>query len=153
MNTDDKLSDVFDVEPIKRTNVVTYDATLIPSSDNMIENDYERIRANLYGLLQQGQDALNHALDVAKESEHPRAFEVVSGLMKDVADINHKLMDLHKKKVALDTASEKKDTTDQPAAANNTAIFVGSTNDLNKVLENLRKGNNNGITKVSNTDV
>lgn len=144
MNSNDKLSEVFDVEPIvvdeRKTEIITRDGEIIPSSNNIIQTDYERTRSNLYELLQTGQEALNHALEVAKQSEHPRAFEVVSGLMKDVADINYKLMDLHKKKLAIET---QQGTSKQPdeAPVNNTAIFVGSTSELSKMLENLRKGN------------
>lgn len=144
MSLDDKLSQVFDVEPIvieeKNTNVITRDGEIILSSDNIIETDYEITRSNLYNLLQTGQEALNRALEVAKQSEHPRAFEVVSGLMKDVADVNHKLMDLHKKKLALEAQKGTPPKQDE-VPVSNTAIFVGSTSELSKMLDNLRKGN------------
>lgn len=143
MNTDDKLSEVFDVEPYvvseNNTEIITSDGEIISKSTNAVESDFERTRSNLHALLQQGQDALNHALSVAKQSEHPRAFEVVSGLMKDIADINSKLMDLHKKKQAMELAAGQPAKGPEGNVTNN-AIFVGSTSELSKMLDDLRKG-------------
>src|SRR6056300_612679 len=142
MNTDDKLSKVFDVEPMDKTDIIKKDGTVLPAkSEKMEENinfDYDRSRDNLHGLLVQGQDALMNALEIAKQSEHPRAFEVVGNLIKQLADVNEQLLNLHDKKQKLDNpkSSEKKEGT-----TNNNAIFVGSTNELNKLLDNL---NNKG---------
>lgn len=142
MNTDDKLSQIFDVEPIvideANTEIITADGEVIPPQNNQLESDYELTRANLYTLLQQGQDALNHALEVAKQSEHPRAFEVVSGLMKDIADINHKLLDIHKKKQAIQNPPASKQAGSTPSVTNN-AIFLGNTAELSKLLGDMRK--------------
>ena len=103
--------------------------------NDQLDDDYETTRSNLHTILQQGQDALYHALEVAKASEHPRAFEVVGGLMKHLSDINTQLLDLHKKKQSIEapTKEERKSVT-------NNAIFVGSTNELSKMLNDLRKG-------------
>lgn len=140
MNIDDKLSEVFDVEPIPVAQPVVQQP-LVTSSINTqaLDDDYETTRTNLHHLLTQGQDALFHALAVAKNSEHPRAFEVVGGLMKHVADINHQLLDLHKKRQQIEIASEKKNGGSETNVTNN-AIFVGSTNELSKMLNDLRKG-------------
>jgi hypothetical protein len=140
MNIDDKLSQVFDVEPIPVAQPVVQQP-LVTSSINTqaLDDDYETTRTNLHSLLTQGQDALFHALAVAKNSEHPRAFEVVGGLMKHVADINHQLLDLHKKRQQIEIASEKKNGGSETNVTNN-AIFVGSTNELSKMLNDLRKG-------------
>lgn len=140
MNIDDKLSEVFDVEPIPVAQPVVQQP-LVTSSINTqaLDDDYETTRTNLHSLLTQGQDALFHALAVAKNSEHPRAFEVVGGLMKHVADINHQLLDLHKKRQQIEIASEKKNGGSETNVTNN-AIFVGSTNELSKMLNDLRKG-------------
>ena len=143
MSTDDNLSKVFDVEPMDKTEVIKKDGSVLPpKSKKMEENidfDYDRSRDNLHGLLVQGQDALMNALEIAKQSEHPRAFEVVGNLIKQLADVNEQLLDLHDKKQKLDNpkGSEKKES----GTTNNNAIFVGSTNELNKLLDNL---NNKG---------
>lgn len=134
MNTDDKLSRIFDVEPIGKTEVITQNAIAI--KNEAFDHDYETTRSNLHSILSQGQDALFHALEVAKQSEHPRAFEVVGGLMKHLSDINHQLLDLHKKKQNLE--SNKDDS--EKANVTNNAIFVGSTTELSKMLEDIRKG-------------
>lgn len=139
--TDDKLSEVFDVEPIgetRKTEIITADGEILPLSETTVDHDFEQTRANLHSILQQGREALEHALSVAKQSEHPRAFEVVGGLMKHLSDINAQLLDLHKKKHALDNpkGSEKSEATN----VTNNAIFVGSTTDLSKMLDDLRKG-------------
>ena len=141
MTTDHKLSEVFDVEPFDetKTDIITREGQVIVPKDQAVDHDYEATRNNLHTLLQQGQDALAHALAVAKQSEHPRAFEVVSGLMKDLADVNGKLMDLHKKKQALDTPKGSEQSGDTKNVTNN-AIFVGSTSELSKMLDDLRKG-------------
>jgi hypothetical protein len=133
MNIDDKLSQVFEIEPIIKSEVITQPDVVLPKNDKL-ESDYETTRANLHTLLIQGQDALNHALEVAKASEHPRAFEVVGGLMKHVADINTQLLDLHKKKQSIEAPDKKTQST------TNNSIFVGSTADLSKMLNDLRKG-------------
>jgi len=131
---DDKLSQVFDVTPIGNTEVFPQVAARQIKNDQL-DDDYETTRSNLHTILQQGQDALYHALEVAKASEHPRAFEVVGGLMKHLSDINTQLLDLHKKKQSIEapTKEERKSVT-------NNAIFVGSTNELSKMLNDLRKG-------------
>ncbi len=134
MIIDDKLSQVFDVTPIGNTEVLPQVAPRQIKNDQL-DDDYETTRSNLHTILQQGQDALYHALEVAKASEHPRAFEVVGGLMKHLSDINTQLLDLHKKKQSIEapTKEERKSVT-------NNAIFVGSTNELSKMLNDLRKG-------------
>lgn len=144
MKIDETLSDVFDVEPmnvdVQTGEIITVDNEVIPPQNDKIENDYENTRNNLYNLLNQGQDALMHALSVAKQSEHPRAFEVVGNLMTQLADVNEKLMKLHEKKQKLD-APAKGEENKSKQVTNNNAIFVGSTTELNKMLSNLNKGN------------
>ena len=137
MKIDDNLSEIFNMTPIERANnqvVIAETGEIIESKETKVESDYDRTRNNLHNLLAQGQQALNHALEVAKQSEHPRAFEVVGNLMKQVADINTQLMDLHQQKQKLDGPKETaKNVT-------NNAIFVGSTSELNKLIEKMNKG-------------
>jgi curli biogenesis system outer membrane secretion channel CsgG len=138
MKIDDNLSQVFNMEPIEKITGEIVDSStgeIIESADAKIESDYDKTRANLLELLSKGQQALTHALDVAKSSEHPRAFEVVGNLMKQVADINTQLMDLHQQKQKLDAPKEA-----AAKSVTNNAIFVGSTSELNKLIEKMNKG-------------
>ena len=129
-----KLNDAFNIETATEV-ITTKGEVIVPNHDSTnknIEYDYEKSRSNLHTLLAQGQDALFHALEVAKSSEHPRAFEVVGGLMKQLADVNHQLLDLSEKKQKL---LDKKEAEESPKqVTNNNAIFVGSTAELSKML-------------------
>lgn len=140
MKIDGKLSEVFDTVKIeKKTEVEVLDSTgnTLTPVNQKIEDDYSVARDNLRVLLQQGQLALTDALEVAKQSEHPRAFEVVGNLMKQLADVNQQLLDLHQQKQKLD-APAKAEASKQ--VTNNNAIFVGSTAELNKLIKNMTKG-------------
>lgn len=143
MKIDETLSDVFDIEPmeVKSGELITTTGEVVVPKDEKIEYDYEKTRNNLHGLLQSGQDALMHALEVAKSSEHPRAFEVVGNLMKQLSDVNAQLLDLHEKKQKLDIPKTKQEEVNgSKQVTNNNAIFVGSTAELNKMLQNMNKG-------------
>lgn len=98
------------------------------------EEDYQYTRAELYRLIDQGQEAVQGALEVAQESGHPRAYEVATNAMKQVADMTDKLMDLQKKVKDLD--EEKKG----PKNVTNNAMFVGSTAELQKMLKQMNGG-------------
>ena len=98
------------------------------------EKDYEYTRGQLYSLIDQGQEAVRDALEVAQESGHPRAFEVATNAMKQVADMTDKLMDLQKKVEDLD--EEKRG----PSKVTNNAMFVGSTAELQKMLKQMNGG-------------
>ena len=98
------------------------------------EKDYEYTRGELYRLIDQGQEAVQGALEVAQESGHPRAYEVATNAMKQVADMTDKLMDLQKKVKDLD--EEKRG----PKSVTNNAMFVGSTSELQKMLKQMGGG-------------
>lgn len=138
MNIDENLSKVFDVEPIEKVQAELVIPAEQSNINHALENDFETSRSNLHSLLQQGQDALYHALEVAKQSEHPRAFEVVGGLVKHLADVNGQLLDLHKKKTTIESPGKKE--SGSGSVTNNNAIFVGSTSELSKMLGDLKKG-------------
>ena len=91
--------------------------------------DYEYSRAQLYNLVEKGQEAINGILDVCQDSQHPRAYEVAGQLIKSVADTTDKLIDLQKKMVDLD-----KPTGTGPKTVNN-SVFIGSTADLQKIIK------------------
>ena len=95
-----------------------------------ITKDYEYTRGNLYSIIEKGQEAINGILELAQESEMPRAYEVAGQLIKSVSDATDKLMDLQKK---LKDVNEEKETKG-PTTVNN-ALFVGSTADLQKLLK------------------
>ena len=136
-----KLNDIFNIENVEPSTEDIVD--IVPVNDTdvrtemMIETDYDQTRRNLNDILIKGKDALEAALNVAIESEHPRAFEVVGGLMKQLSDINHQLIDLHAKRAKLETKPET--DTNKASVVNNT-MFVGSTTELTKMIENMRKG-------------
>lgn len=137
------LDETFNVDPVSvpTTELITRDGEVIVPHDTKVEQnvdyDYEKTRGNLHSLLQQGQEALMHALEIAKQSEHPRAFEVVGGLMKQLADINGQLLDLTEKRQKL--LDKKPAANEQPHVTNN-AIFVGSTHDLNNMIKKMTGG-------------
>ena len=99
--------------------------------------DYEYTRGNLYSIIEKGQEAINGILELAQESEMPRAYEVAGQLIKNVADATDKLLDLQKK--LKDVEAEEK--VKGPSTVNN-ALFVGSTADLAKMLKDGLKEDN-----------
>lgn len=106
------------------------------ASRNELEKDYEYTRGTLQELIEQGREAIGDALLVAQNSEHPRAFEVVGGLIKNVSDVADKLIDLQKK--MKDIENGESDNQKTPQNITNNAVFVGSTTDLfEKVLKNI----------------
>jgi hypothetical protein len=102
-----------------------------PPEEKNIDNDYKYSRDTYYELVEKGKQSLELMIEVARESEHPRAFEVLSGMMKNISDVNDRLMDLNKKKKEID----KKDDIKKVANTTNN-LFVGSTTELQKLLKN-----------------
>ncbi len=96
-----------------------------------IEKDYEYTRGNLYSIIEKGQEAINGILELAQDSEMPRAYEVAGQLIKSVSDATDKLMDLQKKVKDVNEDAPQKG----PNTVNN-ALFVGSTTELAKLLKN-----------------
>lgn len=139
MKIDDRLSDVFGTQSMSEiANAKVIDAEtgeIIQPNSDKIQNDYDKSRENFHEILAKGHEALSHALEVAKQSEHPRAFEVVGNLVAQLADVNKKLMDLHQQKAKLDAPKEAAN-----AKVTNNAIFVGSTAELTKMIKNMNKG-------------
>lgn len=116
-------SDIVEKKPIKKPEIVK-------SKDDDIEKDYIYSRANLYSLIEKGQEAINGIMEVAGEGGSPRAYEVAGQLIKSVADTTDKLIDLQKK--LKDVEDETKRTTNN---VTNNAVFVGSTSELQKMLK------------------
>jgi len=99
-------------------------------NDDNADNDFEYSRQIYHDLLAKGSEALEDMMEVARATEHPRAFEVLSGMMKNMGDINGSLMDLHKKKKDYHKEDKPKEIPNQ--TTNN--VFVGSTSDLQRML-------------------
>ena len=102
-----------------------------PPEEKNVDNDYKYSRDTYYELVEKGKQSLELMIEVARESEHPRAFEVLSGMIKNISDVNDRLMDLNKKKKDLDRKEEIKNIAN---TTNN--LFVGSTAELQKLLKN-----------------
>lgn len=137
--TNHSLSNVFDVEAVEVTDTsLPVVQTVQQREEEDIKDDFELTKSNLKSLLAQGESALEHAIEVAKSSEHPRAFEVVSNMIKQLADVNEQLLNLYNKKKQLEKV-EDKNQANSAQTINNTAVFVGSTSELNRILENMNK--------------
>jgi hypothetical protein len=128
------LSKVLNTEPIEINPIVEVESTEVVSS-NQVEEDANFARSNMKDLITKGNQAMDQLLAVAKESEHPRAYEVAAGLIKNLADMNKDLLELQKKRKDLIPNADgfagnaKNLNVDK-------AIFVGSTNELVKFLKN-----------------
>lgn len=120
--TDENLSKLFDIQPLNNQ-----ETDLIPTSS--AEDDFTFARQNIRTLAEQGQVAVNEILQVAKATQHPRAFEVAATLIKNMSDINKDLMDLQKKKN--DLLPKREET----IVNVDKAVFVGSTKDLIKQIK------------------
>ena len=125
----DELNDTFNVESEIVSAEPVENVKPAISSDNDIKKDYEYTRGNLYSIIEKGQEAINGILELAQETEQPRAYEVAGQLIKSVSDATDKLMELQKK---LKDVEENKPK--GPTNVTN-ALFVGSTAELQKLLK------------------
>ena len=123
-----------DVELVKKSK----ENKAIDDSKDEIKKDYEYTRGNLYSIIEKGQEALNGVLELAQESDQPRAYEVAGQLIKNVSDATDKLLDLQKKLKDL----EEDKTQKGPTTVNN-ALFVGSTTEVLKMIKNQSIDKNN----------
>ena len=130
-NKFDTLNDEFNVAgDIVQPEVVNKKIDKIKEASDDIKKDYDYTRGNLYSIIEKGQEAINGILELAQESEMPRAYEVAGQLIKNVADATDKLMDLQKK---LKDVEEEKQSRGPSNVTN--ALFVGSTSELSKMLK------------------
>ena len=131
-NSDDVLDNVLGITDVVETSTsqVTLPEVIPPSTTSEdVDNDYKYQRENFYRLVERGQDAIDGILELAKESEHPRSYEVAGQLIKNVADVTEKLGDLQEKMKKLQEVP-----TSAPKNVTN-ALFVGSTAELQKMLK------------------
>jgi lipopolysaccharide biosynthesis regulator YciM len=101
----------------------------LTGTNSKVDSDYQKVRRQFYDLAEQGDEAIELMLDLARESEHPRAFEVLGQLIKNNAEIGEKILKLHKSK-----KDQDKDETLALGDKTNTNVFIGSTAELQKML-------------------
>lgn len=99
--------------------------------NDKIKTDYEYSRDTYYQLIEKGRESLEDMIEVARASEHPRAYEVLSGMIKNISDVNDKLMDLNKKNKDITT---DKEPAQLPGSTTNNNVFIGSTAELQRML-------------------
>ena len=117
-------SSIIEVEKVKEN------LNIKPLKSEDIQKDYEYTRANLYSLIEKGQEAINGIMELAGEGGSPRAYEVAGQLIKSVGDVTDKLIDLQKK-----LKEVEEDNTKTTNNVTNNAVFVGSTSELSKLLK------------------
>ena len=131
----DSLNDTFNTDgSVEVDSIVKADEI---TRDDEVKKDYDYTRGNLYSLIEKGQEAINGIMEVAGETASPRAYEVAGQLIKSVADTTDKLADLHKKVKDIEADNPKTQNT-----VTNTALFVGSTSELSKMLKDGLLNNN-----------
>jgi len=133
---EDKVNEILGIEKKEPTPIITQAKEfkpLVPRKEEKdkpdIDNDYKYSRENYYNLIERGQEAIEGILEIAREGQAPRAYEVAGALIKNVADTVDKLQDLQKK---------LKDLKEVPKSANpqiKNALFIGSTHELQKILK------------------
>ena len=137
-NIDEKIGDALGLtQNIKE--VILSPKPIVPRPNDTLDHadaDYKYSRENFYSLVERGQDAIDGILEVAKAGEHPRAYEVVGQLIKNVAEVTEKLVDLQ------DKMKKLKEVPDHAPKSVTNALFIGST----KELQNLLKYKSNGST-------
>lgn len=138
MKSDDKISDTLGMRTVKETTIIdiendaplptTYRPSLHQNEGKEIATDTAYVRQNLYDLIEKGHRSIDELLNVADQSQHPRAYEVLATMLKTMGDLNKDLLDSHEKKQKL--TGQKAET---PETVNNN-LYVGSTSDLLKLL-------------------
>lgn len=129
---DDKLSEILNIEPAPKQEIIPVE----PINDT--QSDYDLSRNTIRNLVRKGEEALDELLFVAKQSESPRAYEVVAGMIKNISDVTKELIELQKRMKDLD---EDKSKTSGGVTVQN-AVFVGSTAELQKLLRKSREEQN-----------
>ena len=130
MKADTRIDEILEITSLVPTSEIKPESTtrVIPQNGKDDDIDYNYARENYYNLIERNQDAVEEMLEIAKQSEHPRAFEVVGQLIKSGLDANKELMSLHKTKKEL--------SIEKSSGVNvNNAVFVGSTAELQKLLK------------------
>lgn len=131
---DESLSNIFSPPVEEKRSPVLINQAPEVQKDYQAEADVEYVRANLYDLMGNGSEAINQMMQLAKESQHPRTYEVLSNFIKNMGDVGDKLIQLHKSKKELASTEENNRI---PSGINvEQAVFVGSTAELLKKIKN-----------------
>jgi hypothetical protein len=151
MSLENKVNEILGLEPAKTPEEKKEFKAPVPRKEDEkspdVDNDYKYSRENYYNLIERGQEAIDGILEVAREGQHPRAYEVAGALIKNVADTVDKLQDLQKK---------LKDLKEVPKTANNNiknALFVGSTAELQKMLKSKDEVIEGTVTESKEKDI
>jgi hypothetical protein len=143
-NKFENLDETFNVEetmtPAVEVESINVDGSIdkFEKISDDIKKDYEYSRGNLYSIIEKGQEALNGVIELAQETEMPRAYEVAGQLIKSVSDATEKLIDLQKKLKEIQSDDKKKG----PTSVTNNALFIGSTAELSKLLKQQKEDEN-----------
>lgn len=131
------LSEIFDVTPVpeeekKQLSLVKPKSVVVDEIDAKqdLTDAYEQSKENLQGIIDQGKQAMDEILEIAKAGQHPRAFEVYGGLLKNMVDANKELLNIQKQIREMDSSKKETSSTNIDKA-----IFVGSTSELSKLLK------------------
>lgn len=111
------------------------DVVIVDSKQNHLETDYNYIRNNLYTITEKSIDALNSLVDIAEQSQHPRAYEVISLMVNTIASAQKDLMTIHKDKKKIETDASKSES----AEVVNNNLFIGNTAQLDEIIANMTK--------------
>jgi hypothetical protein len=131
----EKLSELFNVEPIEMKEEEKKGSEIIvPENLDPVESDTDFARKNIKKLIEKGSDAIDEILLVAKNSEHPRAYEVAGALIKSISDLNKDLLELQKRKKDLQISTKGGNSSNNNLSIDK-AVFVGSTSELMKILK------------------
>ncbi len=134
-NKYESLDESLDIKSVDISKEIISESSKITKSpkkgDGESEYDYDYTRGQLYNLIEKGQEAIDGILDIAQQSDSPRAYEVAGQLIKSVGDVTDKLLDLQQKMKKL----KEEDPSAPKSITNNNTLFVGSTAELQKLLK------------------
>lgn len=130
----DKMSEILDLEPLNDSPglPIQYHENKQVADNKQVEADLKYVRENLYDLISSGSIAIDQMMSIADQSQHPRAYEVLSNMIRQMVETNKDLLDMHEKKKKISNKEEQSSTV-------NNNLFVGSTKDI---LELIQKSNN-----------
>jgi len=138
---EDPISDALGMKPLVTSNSVR--DIISKAYDDSAKNDFEMARSNIHEVIQNGVHAMEKLSQIADSSQHPRAFEVLAKLMETMLQANKDLLSLQKDIREID-AKDAPINEQAKSVTNN--LFVGSTTDLQKAIENMKNGGNNNIS-------
>lgn len=130
----DKMSEILNLEPIDDSpNLpIQYHENKQVASDEQVEADLKYVRDNLYDLISSGSTAIDQMMSIADQSQHPRAYEVLSNMIRQMVETNKDLLDMHEKKKKISSSQEQKSTV-------NNNLFVGSTKDVLELIQQTKE--------------